>query len=158
MSHHVSDQPIHSMTKPDRELFSYSGAIDLLYSLHTFSFLYQNVETFLAFMCAVPQHRRDRIRFLDLRWLGVPRVWSDLQPPVYQPTPKWSYRRISNTKALSQLPEAAAVQAKRGLVDSDWVVNEILKSMKGLEKGGVNWGRASTGCFVRREATFEQSA
>ncbi|KAF1933278.1 uncharacterized protein M421DRAFT_415622 [Didymella exigua CBS 183.55] len=127
----------------------YSEAIDLLYCLPTFSFRHQNVETFLAFMCAIPQHRRNRIRFLDLRWLGVPKARSGLDPPVYQSTSQWSYRRISNIRALSRLPDKAVIEAEDELFDSTWVVNEILKGMEGLEKGGVNWGRVSTGCFAR---------
>lgn len=135
---------------------SYSEAINLLYSVPTFSFQHQNVETLLAFVCAIPQHRRDRIRFLDLRWLDTPRALRGLEPPVYQPSCKWSYRRISNIRALSQLPTRVA--ARVNLVSSTWVINETLKEMKGLENGGVNWGSASTGCFARnQEASIELS-
>lgn len=76
---------------------------------------------------------------------------------MYQSDSKWSYTRISNIKALSQLPDAVAARAEQGIVYDDWVIDETLKDMKGLEKGGVNWGRASTGCFVRGEAGSELS-
>lgn len=127
---------------------SYSEAIDLLYSLPIFSFSHQNVETFLAFICAIPQQRRDRIRFLDLRWLGALRSYP-YREIEYQTRPQWSYKRIDNIKALSQMPNASVIRAEQGVVNSDWVVREVLKGMKGLEKGGVNWGCASTGCYAQ---------
>lgn len=98
-------------------------------------------------MCAIPQERKDQIRFLDLRWLGAFRSYP-YREIEYQTRPQWSYKRIDNIKALSQMPDASAVRAEQGVVKSDWVVKEVLKGMKGLEKGGVKWGCASTGCFA----------
>lgn len=133
----------------NNELSSYSDAIDLLYSLPTFSFQNQNVETFLAFIGATLQHRRDQIRYLDLRWLSQPKSEVGPQTPEYKLNVKWSYRRISNIKALSELPDGKNFETDCAFVLPGWVIEDILESMKGLKKGGVNWGCESTGCFAQ---------
>lgn len=100
-------------------------------------------------MCAILPQRRDQIRFLDLRWLGAFRSYP-YRETEYQSRPQWSYKRIDNIKALSQMPDASAARGEQGVVNSDWVVKEVLRGMQSLEKGGVNWGCASTGCFAEK--------
>ncbi|XPS70202.1 hypothetical protein M3J09_002440 [Ascochyta lentis] len=128
----------------------YSETINLIYSLPTFSFRYQNTETFLAFVGAILPHRRNLVRALDLRCLGQGRV-SDttLQPLEHQMNPKWSYARISTVKALSELPRPVMSELDADFVRPERVVEEVLRGMEGLRKGGVRWGCKSTGCFER---------
>lgn len=137
-------------------MFSYSEAINLLYSLPIFEFSCQNVETFLAFVCAIPQYRRDQIRYLDLSWLTYSFITSyrsegRLEPQKSQVkrNVKWSYWRISGINALSGLPDATTAPTEDGFVHADWIISEVLKTMSGLELGGVNRNAASTGCFAR---------
>ncbi|KAH6642331.1 hypothetical protein C7974DRAFT_99500 [Boeremia exigua] len=131
----------------------YSETIALLYSLPIFSFHNEKVETFLAFICAILQHRRDQIRYLNLSWTMYTALPSSLQlPPVFKLNGMWSYKRISNIKALSELPDATSASTENGYVYSHWVIDEALKSLKGLEKGGVKNGAASTGCFAQNSS------
>ena len=137
------------LSNPNNRLSSYSEAIDLLYSLPMFSFNNQNIETFLAFIGATLQHRRDQIRFLDLRWLSQPKGELGPTAPENMLKGRWSYKRIGNIKALSELPNGTSVQSENGYVHAHWVIEQILKSMKGLEKGGIRWGSDSTGYFAQ---------
>ncbi|KAJ4990070.1 hypothetical protein SVAN01_04351 [Stagonosporopsis vannaccii] len=129
----------------------YSEAIALLYSLPVFRFSNQNVETFFAFVCALPPHRREGIRCLDLEWLG----WFCWGAPGGEDTkmvrrpPMWSYKRIGDVRALSGLPDARTAPRVDGVVSSEWVIDEILKGMKGLRLGGVKRGHVSTGWFAQ---------
>ncbi|KAF2633062.1 hypothetical protein BU25DRAFT_88239 [Macroventuria anomochaeta] len=134
----------------------YSEAIGLLYSLPTFSFRFQNIGTFLAFVCAIPPHRREQIKYLDLCWLNQPKAPSGVpQGAAHRINPLWSYKRICNVKALSELPRPEI--GGTDFVHAEWVVKEILKGMKGLEKGGIRWGSLSTGCLAQERAVFDSS-
>jgi len=62
----------------------------------------------------------------------------------------WSYRRIGDVKALSGLPDARTAPRAGGLVSSEWVVDEVLRGMKGLKLGGVRREAKSTGCFLQQ--------
>ncbi|UPX15081.1 uncharacterized protein EKO05_0005544 [Ascochyta rabiei] len=130
----------------------YSETIHLIYSLPIFSFHYQNVETLFAFLGALLPHRRDQIRILDLRWLGQCKMPNDTpQPQPHQMNRGWSYTRISNIRALSELPRPAVGRSNAGFVNPDLVIDDVLGRMKGLEMGGVMWGCRSTGCFRQGE-------
>ena len=142
-------------SESDDEPRSYSEAINFLYSLPTFSFRNQNIETFLAFLGATLQHRRDQIRFLDLCWVGLPVYDTEPRTPEHLLDNKWSYRRIGNIKALSELPDFTTFRTEYGSVYSEEVIKEILQHMKGLKKGGVNWGRRSTGCFAQEPVSSD---
>jgi hypothetical protein len=133
----------------NNNLPSYSEAVDLIYSVPTFSFRHQNVETFFAFVCAIPKHRWDKIRYLDLCWINQRKAHGDVQPPEHYMDMRWSYKRISNIKALSDLPEPSLNESENPFVYPECVINEILKKMGGLKKGGVKWGSKSTGCFAQ---------